>query len=187
MGITYFPPPAITHVSGLWAPSTTFPTAPIEGELFYETDTDKLWVYDGADWVELSRAGIWTNFTPVLSQGASTDISKTVAYSRWTRFGRTIIYAFRLTASGAGTAGAAIGVSVPFARAAQGYQVGPGQIYDTSISYRYGESWEFATSTVINLSGAESGGGAIGAAPSFAVATGDQMRGTIIYEAAAST
>jgi hypothetical protein len=42
-----------TH-PGLATPSATFPTQPRPGELFYETDTDILWVYRSGGWTMLA-------------------------------------------------------------------------------------------------------------------------------------
>lgn len=36
---------------------TSFPTDPTTGELFFRTDSDKLFVYDGATWIETGTGG----------------------------------------------------------------------------------------------------------------------------------
>lgn len=40
--------------SGARVPSTTFPVAPIEGDIFWKTDTNNLWVWDGASWRQIT-------------------------------------------------------------------------------------------------------------------------------------
>jgi hypothetical protein len=34
--------------------STTRPASPFEGQMIYETDTDKTFVYNGSTWIDLS-------------------------------------------------------------------------------------------------------------------------------------
>jgi hypothetical protein len=170
--------------SAINAPATAFPVGPTEGELFYETDTDKLWVWDGTNWVELGRTGAWTSFTPTLTQPGA--ITKTNTYSRWTRFGRTILASFSLAVTAAGTAGSPVQVGLPFSCAVGGQTAGSGWIYDASTTTRYAGSWEASGTTVVALVTDVTGGNVWGAVPSLALASGDVMEGILLFEAAAS-
>lgn len=40
------------------------PGSPDEGDVWYETDTDKLWAYNGTSWVAALDPNAWTDFTP---------------------------------------------------------------------------------------------------------------------------
>ena len=96
----------IRNHNGIYTPSTVFPAAPNEGELFYETTTDKLWAYDGTNWVEMGRTGAWTTYTPSLQGTAGNpNLGATGSASgRWARFGRTITAEVIFLFSGAGVA-----------------------------------------------------------------------------------
>ncbi len=51
--------------------AATRPSSPGEGWHIYETDTDKVYVYSGAAWVEHSRIGAWTSYTPTFANMTS--------------------------------------------------------------------------------------------------------------------
>lgn len=79
---------AISNLSSGFRPgvctSTTRPTAPYEGQLIYETDTDKVLVWDGSAWV-------YTLKPQVSEPGVYTDISSTQTFSGFTKGNATVV------------------------------------------------------------------------------------------------
>lgn len=173
--------------TGLWRASADFPAAPAKGDLFYETDTDKLWAYNGTAWVELGRTGVWTDYVPTLTQ--SVTVSKTVNYARWVRFGRTIHAQWSLSATSAGTAGQAVIVSYPFATAHAGNRsAGTGYIYDASVNASYPGMTILANTGIAMQPTAVESGAFLGQGHFVvALASTDAIVGEVTYEAAAST
>jgi len=49
--------------------STTRPTAPYEGQMIYETDTDRVLVWNNSAWVMMGRPSVETRFGPVGGTG----------------------------------------------------------------------------------------------------------------------
>jgi len=133
----------------------------------------------------MGEGGAWTSYTPQIDQGASTDIAKTVTYSKYARHGRMITWNFTLDLTAAGTAGAAVSITLPATAASTQGVVGVGWVYDaapSTLSYVcsiIGQS----TSIAYFLSDGVAGSG-WGAAPNLALASGDSLRGSITYEAA---
>jgi hypothetical protein len=185
------PIPAST---GFWTPGPTFPASPTAGDLFYETDTDKLWAYNGTSWVEMGRTGVWTDFTPVFVQGATPGM--TSFFSRWTRFGRTIHWQCKASFNGSptGTANNVVLVTLPFVTVSADFRViGIADFYDGSQAKKavceaemYGSNGTLSfnpcaqyTDQRLGVTGDGLGGPAI--------ASGDQLTLAVTYEAAAST
>jgi hypothetical protein len=167
--------------------SGTRPATPVEGQHIHETDTDLLYCYNGTGWEQVGGIGGWTTFTPQIDQGATTNIAKTVNYSKWTRGPRRMItWTFDLTMTGAGTAGSVVTLTLPVAAAStSSCRGGGGYVFDTSTSTPYGGAWgAYASTTLIRFRGDWSGAGSWGSAPSIALAAGDELNGSITYEAA---
>ena len=95
--------------------SATRPTSGLyEGRLIYETDTDRLMIYDGTTWVQHGvELGAWTSYTPTLIQGATNNIAKTVTWARYQKVGRIVSVSMLLAVTGAGTASNSIQVTLP--------------------------------------------------------------------------
>lgn len=127
----------------------------------------------------------WTAHTPTVSQGASSNISKTVTYSKYIKVGRFVLWTFNISMTAAGTAGSPLRLSLPHAAASTGaLSAGGGYIYDASANTTYAGAWGGGTASLIQLIGDWSNG-AWGQGPSVAVASGDALLGFVIYEAAA--
>ena len=95
--------------------STTRPTAPFEGMVIYETDTDYEFTYSGSAWVQTSHLGALTSYTPTWVQ--SSTISKTVTYAKSMKLGRWCQGSVLMTATSAGVANNAITVTAPYTAA----------------------------------------------------------------------
>ena len=57
--------------------------------------------------------GAWNAYTPTVSQGATTDIAKTVTYAKYRQAGKTVDGQVSLVVTGSGTAGFAVQVTLP--------------------------------------------------------------------------
>jgi len=172
--------------TGLWAPANDFPPSPLEGDLFYEQDTDKLWVWDGAAWVQLVASGAWASFTPLLWQGGT--VTKTVTYAKYTRVGRMITAIVNLAITGTGTGTTEVHVGLPITAAtSDGCTVGAGAIYNASNFATYPGTAEIITSgTEVRLRDTAAPGISILGAAQFtdAFANGDGLTYAATYEAA---
>jgi hypothetical protein len=126
------------------------------------------------------------SYTPTVSQGVSTNIAKTTTKSSYRRMGREIRWSFRIDVTAAGTAGSAITLTIPVTADVANYVVGGGAVYDASGPTNYSGAWQLTSTTTIALLGENTTGAGVGAAPSFALASGDVLTGTIIYDAATS-
>lgn len=133
-----------------------------------------------------SLAGAWNSYTPTLTQ--SSAVTKTVTYAKYLQFGKLIIVQVELVATGAGTAGSAITVSLPVtaARSATAKPViGSGFVNDLGTKLYPGPTALLTTTTVQIFRGdGTTTGGALGSDPSFALASGDSINLAAMYEAA---
>jgi hypothetical protein len=164
--------------------SATRPTG-VEGRHIYETDTDLVYVYNGTGWEQVGGTGGWTSYTPQIDQGVSTNIAKTTNYAKWMRGPRrTITCNFYLTLTAGGTAGSNVTVTLPVTAASSSAAIGGGQIFDNSTSTRYAGSWVAVSTTQLTLVHDGGGGSGWGVLPNLAIASSDQLQGTIVYEAA---
>lgn len=163
--------------------SGTRPTG-VEGRIIYETDTDLLLVYDGSTWRGFAGPSTgWASYTPTVSQGASTNIAKTVNYSKYTYCGaRAITWNFKLTLTAGGTAGSAATVTLPATSADAASIVGAGAIYDASTATKYSGIWQGPSTTTAVFGGDWAGTSAWGATPNLALATNDEFVGSITFE-----
>jgi hypothetical protein len=131
--------------------------------------------------------GVWTTFTPLLTQGLAINVT---GYCKYTRIGRTIVYAALLNhSSGTGTAGAPLRTNLPVACAMPAFTpLGVGNWFDSSTGTLYRllarltnavgalEIQFLTTDSNVNSE--------IGvSAPNIGFASGDQIGWTITYEA----
>lgn len=125
----------------------------------------------------------WTSYTPTLSQGASTNIAKTVNYAKYVAAGKLIIVSVKVSATAAGTAGSAIKLTLPVTAATTDF-LGTGLYFDSGTA-TYGATAFVDTTTTVALYRTDTNPtNYIGADPNFAVASGDVLRLYLSYEAA---
>lgn len=162
--------------------SSTRPTAPYEGQQIYETDTDKLLVWNGSAWLYLSTpqtteiGGAWESYTPTLTNYVSSGST-----SKYVRINKLIIWEFNSSVS-TGTAGE-ISLTLPITAAATVTQVGArnfGVFYDSSAADSYIMAMFIPTTTTVKFFYANS------LTPSVlngsSVAVSDEISFTLIYE-----
>lgn len=174
--------------------STTRPTNPRAGDRIYETDTGREYVYHSSTWVWMG-GGDWEVYSPSWTQSAA--ISHTVNYSRYMREGKKIHWRFSLSATSAGTAGAAHILSLPKTAGVDAAVTGNFLYLDSGYTYFTGRLIGVNTGTgvagivisygnafgVDTISGFKTTAGA--SIPSPTAASGDRWEGEVIYEAAA--
>lgn len=166
--------------------SATRPTG-VEGRYIHETDTELLYCYNGSGaWEQVGGVGGWTSYTPTIAQGASTDIAKTVTYSKWTRdTRRTITWQFTLSLTAAGTAGSKVTVTLPVTAANANGLTGSGSVFDASTQNHYPCTLSGASTTTLHFQYVTSATNAQwGASPNLALASSDVLYGFLVYEAA---
>jgi len=130
----------------------------------------------------------WTTYNPQVDQGASTNIAKSTQYANYMRMGRMVWCQISMTVTAAGTAGSAILISLPItALFSTDYVIGSARILDASggaatdyVGVAYLQS---ATRVGLVIAGTSN---YVGANPNFALANGDLVKFSFMYEAAAS-
>jgi len=129
------------------------------------------------------EGGAWTSHTPQIDQGASTNIAKTVTYSKYARYGRMIVWNFTLDLTAGGTAGTQVTVTLPTTAAAAAGVNGSAALCDTGTSTRYVCTAFGADTSRVAFLVDQASSAAWGQSPNLAIATGDQIRGSVTYEA----
>lgn len=155
-----------------------------EGQIIYETDTDKLYIYSGSGWVRFGAQGGWTTYTPTLTQSGA--VTHTATYAKYEKIGRKVTVNFVLAVTGSGTASNKVTVSLPFTAAQAGDMgVGSGGIVDASAVLFYPAIVVIDTTTTFAFQDATQGtAGYLGATGVFTagLASGDVVRGSLTYE-----
>jgi hypothetical protein len=127
----------------------------------------------------MGEGGAWTSWTPTCTQSGSVAVTNT--RSRYARYGRMIVATFNLEATAAGSAGNGVIISLPVTAASVSSIQGVGYILDGGTGYYVGVWTAYSTTAVQLIAHAQTG--AVGGTPSFALASGDFISGTITYEA----
>lgn len=140
-----------------------------------------------------SLAGAWNGgWTPVVDQGATTGIANTANTALYLQFGKLVIAKLQVTLSAAGTAGSAVLVGLPVTPAgAAGLPIGlDGAVYDVSASLSYPCRIEIASTSGAGklrfrrVDATTAAAGYWGVDPNVALASGDILYATVLYEAA---
>lgn len=109
--------------------STTRPASPFEGQMIYETDTDKILVYNGSAWTYTStpqtlEPGAWTTWTPTITASSGSFTTTTVNVARYTTVNKIVIGVIDVTVTTIGTASGTMGVSLPVTAKTSGFTDG---------------------------------------------------------------
>lgn len=163
--------------------SATRPSNPFNGQMIYETDTSRIYMYQTSYGNWLIQNEPWQSYTPTLAQGATTDIAKTVNYSEYTRMGRTVHYQFRISITGTGTAGSALSLSLPFQNTITSAApiIGDGFVYDSSAGTVITGNINATFTGFCQLVTSAGAGQSWGANPNIAIANGDIYSGAVTY------
>lgn len=181
---------AITYIAEQVTSTVTAGTRPsgTAGQLIFETDTERFQAYDGSGWVQFSQLGAWTTWTPTLTQSGAVTYSAT--YSTYTRIGTTVIANCQLQVTGgAPVANNAVTVTLPVTAVSANAGGGNGFVRDSSASQIAAGVANIESTTTATLIDATQVTNALrlgvtSAAFAAALASGDLVRFTIIYEAA---
>lgn len=172
--------------------SGTRPSVPFDGQVIYETDTNRTLAYNGSSWDILSDMGAWTTYTPGLSQ--SVTVTKTVNHARYMQVGKTVMGSVYMTATSAGTGGLTMRSSFPVTPIASIYNntqsfgatIGSGGFYKASgtVQYNFSVQCIGGGSDSLAFYANGTGGSLFGQYPALAIASGDHIFFNFTYEAA---
>lgn len=154
--------------------------APAEGMTTYLEDVDQLDVYAAGAWRPVSTAP--AAYNPTVTQSVSRGV--TVNYSKYTLHGKRVAGNMQLTMTGNGAAANAIIISAPFAPAYGLVAVGSFAFMPASGvagNSRVGALLYYSTGFQMRV---DANAGMFGAAPSLALAVGDQFYLSYHYEIA---
>lgn len=172
---------------GARRPGPTAPNGATEGDVYYNTSSDKLFIWNGSAWVQQIASGAWDTWATAVA-----GITNTTNVTRWTRFGRTIIASFRLTGTGATVSSGRIGLTMPVLPEANRLMSGgayllDGGAYEYACTIRQGDGGGGQIMFMHSKDGLGVGmvGDAGGTLP-FTFGNTDVIQGTCTYEAAAS-
>ena len=150
---------AINSLSTGWRPgvctSSTRPTAPYEGQVIYETDTDKTLVWNGSSWLYLStpqttEIGAWQTYTPTW---VNITIGNGTVVARYTVVNKTVTVQVKFTLGSTSVigSGGAITMSLPVTSATAQYTaavslIGIGAANDPGVvTYQLWTLWASST------------------------------------------
>jgi hypothetical protein len=121
----------------------------------------------------------WTVWAPVITQNNTP--TKTTAWAKYQRIGRTIFAVFDVTFTSAGTAANNIVATLPVTAAHAGAIVGSFRFFDTGTTNRAGTATGASTTTVQFIY--DGFGNSMGNGD-LVIANGDRLQMTVTYEAA---
>jgi hypothetical protein len=183
------------QLDGIWdqryqtCTSLTRPLGVFPGHMIFETDTNKLLVFNGDAWWTVAIAG--NDATAISPTGVSRISQNSVGIDIVNGVGEyTIINGvcemwWEVTINSTGTAGHSVRVNLPVSAVEhQSRHCGAGMIFDASVPHVYTGSWELLSSTQIGLHTTGTWNNLWGATPSVALASGDRIRGHIRYRVA---
>ena len=125
----------------------------------------------------------WTSYTPVVDQGASTNIAKTISYAKYKQIGKTVFVNMRLDFTGTGSAGSRVTITMPVTPAYKYHQtIGAGTFNDSGVG-GYSSIVVFNNSTTKVTFVANSTNLALGENPNIGIASGDELDLSVVYEA----
>jgi hypothetical protein len=129
-----------------------------------------------------SRA--WTAYTPVVSQGTATNITKTIAHAVYRIYGDLLVCRLYMTLTSAGQAGQVIFVTLPATVTQVSYSgIGTGTYNTAAARYECSiKAWGNPTATALFFVplATTTAASILGSDPSFAVANGDTIACSIL-------
>lgn len=155
--------------------SATRPTG-FEGLEIYETDTDLIYVHNGASFIVQGRLGALATYTPTLTQTGT--VTKTVNIANTWKVGRIVYVDLFLTCTGAGGASSVIAVGTPDTMVYSGSPaqvLGVGSVVDQSGGPVFYTGAVIATSTTTVGLQVHNSLSAVAAAPAFTLASTDTI------------
>ncbi|MGC5019006.1 hypothetical protein [Micromonospora sp. DT47] len=171
--------------------SGTRPSSPGEGMTIYETDTDRIYTYDGTTWRVVVRLGAWVAYTPTVSPASgSFVIGNGTLLARYTLLGQAVCFKMKLTFGSTTTIGSGSSYSFglpPVTRDTTVDDVFPAILIDSSAStvgYRSSSAFSFTTNDFGIILHEGSTGQFVGPTAPWTWANGDIIRVSGTYQAA---
>lgn len=158
-----------------------------EGRLRFDTDTDKLYVYDGATWQTVWEPNpAWTSWTPTWT---NLTVGNGTVTAKYTRVGRTIHFRLKFTLGSTSTVGTLPRFSLPVESHSEylsEYPIGAATYVDSGTAAYDGVVQRDAATTALlrRIGGSGSPTVNVTATAPFAWATGDYLMLSGSYEAA---
>ena len=167
--------------------STTRPTVPYEGQLIYETDTDRVAAYNGSAWAYMASGGTFTSYTPTwtnLTVGNATQVFRFCQIGKLVFVSGLLIWGSTTSANASSTT-----FSLPVtAQSAVFRGLGHAVFVDSGTQTYWGavtmNSTTTATLNQYYVSTPWVVNSAVGGTVPFNWTTGDDMRIQFMYEAA---
>jgi hypothetical protein len=134
-------------------------------------------------WAAVSAVATWQNWTPTITQSGT--VSRTVTRARYAAVGKLTVAEVLLDFTGAGTGNNLISSTLPVTAAGAGSTasgIGSFIFRDTGTAFYVGTVYLVSTTALRFL--VHNVGDDLGRAPNFAIASGDALGFTIVYEAA---
>jgi hypothetical protein len=167
--------------------SGTRPGSPVEGEVIYETDTDRFMVWDGAAWTVFGDIAGWTAFTPTWTcTGTAPSLGNGSLAGSYKQLGKTVHMWGQLTAGSTTTFGTGTWImSIPITATSNGAQmIGSCYPQDTGVNAYAGVVGQNSTTTRTFISTGAAGVAAANITNVFPFtwANGDLLRWSLTYE-----
>lgn len=152
--------------------SSTRPGSPVEGMCIFETDTDRIMVYDGAAWDYVVEPR--QTWTPTVTQGSAVSGTVDVGWSR--RIYGHWEAQLRWISSAAGTAANKIEISTPFTLDSSQDLQGTWFFNDNGTGFSTGVAIAGSTTVIWLYGGVAVATDAYGVNPAITIASGDILR-----------
>lgn len=103
--------------------STSRPSTPFDGMMIYETDTDRLAIWNGTAWTYVTGTKFieWTSFTPTWTNLTAGNATQSFAYSE---HGNTMFIEGRMTLGSTSSVGTNPSFAIPNSRTSTGFLLG---------------------------------------------------------------
>ena len=135
--------------------SSTRPASPFEGQMIYETDTDKVLVYSGSAWLysltpQTLEAGAWQTWTPTITASTGSFTTITVSIARYSQIKNLVTVMLEFGVTSIGTASGVPLSNLPVVARA-GNSMALGSYRETAVNGLSGViSWNNTNSVVFH-------------------------------------
>lgn len=122
--------------------SSTRPSDPYEGQLIYETDTDRFVGNDGSAWITVMQLGVWNSWTPTWT---NFTVGNGTVLAKYVQFGKIVHFRLAVTLGSTSAMGTDPRFTLPVTAAAD-YSttrdvLGTAKITDTGTADFLSEIW----------------------------------------------
>lgn len=124
--------------------ASTRPSDPYEGQLIYETDTDRYSGYTGSAWATVAQLGAWSSWSPTWT---NVTVGSGTVVARYVQIGKTVHFYLKFTFGAGSAMGDAI-FTLPATASATiplTASIGQIQILDSGTANFFGTAWLHST------------------------------------------